>query len=393
VGPWLLSGAFFLTALCIRPSAALLGLLVVGPAVLLRQSTPGRRWQGGAPLAFLLALGLAFFLWRHWHQSPAARQYQRLDLWKSAILDYDIYQPRIRVAADSLAFAAIGHWLLADRQVLDEDFYRQHGGIRAAYMGAQAPEKIRALLSALGRDQFFILWINGLLLGGCWVARAPGYRRVAGYGLYFWLLLAAIGIGLKLPPRVLTPCLSLYTLVQLLHGLPTARIYRNRWYKLTFFVTVLAGLGYLSKVTHRTWLQRQRQQDHESFIAQVARASRGQVLVYSVLPDYFRSLSPLHNYDFGAAVLFPVTGWSTLDPGYAEFYRNLTGRNTFVAALLALNRQPHTLWLLEPGFDRFLQAYLQQFHGTTLHLVPRAGLLKQYRVEVFSPAAHTNRKD
>jgi hypothetical protein len=124
----------------------------------------------------------------------------------------------------------------------------------------------------------------------------------------------------------------------------------------------------------------------------VARASRGQVLVYSVLPDYFRSLSPLRNYNFGAAVLFPVTGWSTLDPGYAGFYQNLTGRDTFVAALLALSRQPNTLWLLEPGFDTFLQAYLQQFHGTTLHLVPRPRLLQQYQVEVFSPAADTNRE-
>jgi hypothetical protein len=385
--PWLLSGALLLTALCIRPSAALLGLLVVGPAALLWGDTPARRGHRWVPPAFLLALTLAFFGWRHFHQTPAARQYQQLDLWKSAILDYGIYQPRIREPPDSLAFAAIRYWMLADQQVLNQQFYRQHGRIHLAYvLGQQAPDKLRALLAALGRDQFFILWLNGLLLGWLWAARAPGRRRLTAYGLYFWLLVLAIGIGLKLPPRVLTPCLSLYTLVQLSVWPRKGKVPLTKWYKLAFFVTIVAGMGYLAKVVHRSWLQQQRQQAHESFIAQVALASRGQVLVYSVLPEYFRSLSPFRNYDFGARVLFPLTGWSTLDPGYAAFYQRLTGRTSFVDAVLALSRQGNTCWLLEPGFDRFLDAYLQQFHGFSLHLVPQQGLLKQYPVQVFSPA-------
>jgi hypothetical protein len=47
---WLLSGLLFLAALCIRPSAAFLGLLVVGPAALFFGGRPpaagrlGRRW-------------------------------------------------------------------------------------------------------------------------------------------------------------------------------------------------------------------------------------------------------------------------------------------------------------------------------------------------------------
>lgn len=388
-GPWLLSGALLLTALCIRPSAAMLGLLVVGPAALLAGGTPARRWT---PPAFLLALTLAFLLWRQYQQTPATRQYQQLDLWKSAILDYGIYQPRIQGPADSLAFAAIGHWLLADRQVLNQDFYRQHGRISLAYvLGRQARGKIQALLVALVRDQFLLLWLNGLLLGWLWVTRAPQARRLAGYGLYFWLLLLAIGIGLKLPPRVLTPCLSLYTLVQLSLWPRQGTLPLTRWYKLAFFVTLVAGLGYLAKVAHRSWLQQQRQLHHERFIAQVARISRGQVLVYSALPDYFRSLSPLRNYDFGARVLFPLTGWSTLDPGYAGFYQRLTGHRSFVGAVRALSRQSNTCWLLEPGFDRFLDAYLRQFHGQGLHLVPQPGLLQPYPVQVFSPAKDRNK--
>jgi hypothetical protein len=330
---------------------------------------------------------LAFSLGRELWQTPAARQYQQLDLWKSAILDYGIYQPRLKTAADTLAFAAIGHWWLADQQVLNAGFYQQHGRIDAAYIvGQVAPQKAAALLLTLVRDHFFVLLVNALLFGWLWTARVPGRQLLIGYGIYFWLLMLAIGLVLKLPPRVLTPCLSLYTLAQLLWWPGRGGMPFPTWFKLALVVTSMAAIGYLAKLAHRTARQQQRQQTNEQFIAQVARLSRGRVLVYSVLPDYFRSLSPLRNYTFGATALFPLTGWSTLDPGYAGFYQSRTGRRDFVAAVLALNRQQNTLWLLEPGFARILTAYLQAYHGAALHLVPQPGLLKPYRVEVWTPA-------
>ena len=392
-GPWLLSGVLFGAALSIRPSAAALGLLVTGPAAFFFAGSPGRRWRAALPLTYLLAIALAFFLWRQGHQGPAARQYQQLDIWKSALLDYGIYQPQVRTAGDSLAFAAIRHWMLADEQVLHAGFYRRHGSIRLAHVLEQvAPDKVRALGVTLVRDQFFLLLVNGLLLGLFWVSGAPGRRRMTGYWVYFWLLLLAIGIGLKLPPRVLTPCLSLFTLVQLLLCPGIKKLPPTAWTRVALAVTVVAGLGYVAKIAHRAGLQRQRQQTNERFIAEVARVSRGQVLVYSVLPDYFRSLSPFRNYDFGATTLFPLTGWSTLDPGYRAFYQRQTGCPGFAAAVRALHRRPHTLWLLEPGFDRFLQAYFREFHGMALPLVLQPGRLKQFPVAVFSPPASSGQQ-
>ncbi|MGV3642006.1 MAG: hypothetical protein ACO1NZ_15895, partial [Adhaeribacter sp.] len=83
-GPALLSGALFLAALCIRPSAALLGLLVVAPAAWLLTGAAGRWRQQGLALFFFGGLAGAFLLWAQVRQSPEARQYQQLDLWKSA---------------------------------------------------------------------------------------------------------------------------------------------------------------------------------------------------------------------------------------------------------------------------------------------------------------------
>jgi hypothetical protein len=385
--PWLLSGGLFLAALCIRPSAALLGLLLTGPAALFWFPGPAGWRRCFAPLAFFLALALSILLWQQSRQTPAIRQYQQLDLWKSAILDYGIYEPRLQTRADSLAFTAIGHWFLADQQVIGEDFYRQHGRISVAYIAAQAPAKIGALLAALVRDQFFLLWGNALLLAWAWKTKHPRRRAFLGYSLYVGGLLLLLGVLLKMPPRVLTPCLSLYTLVQLFL-LPRRGAWPlSRWQQLAVLLTLAAGLAYLVKVGHRAQFQRKRQQKQEQFIQAAALSSKGRVLVSSVLPDYFRSLSPLRNYQFGAQAILPLTGWSTLDPGFPAYYRRLSGSATFAEALVVLSSQPGTVWLLEPEFALFLEKYLQEFHGAALPLVRQGSLSEPDGLQWYFPAA------
>lgn len=390
--PWLLSGLLFLAALCIRPSAAVLGLLVVAPACLLTAVSVARRGRFWVPAGFFGALAVAFFLWLQLHQRPAARQYQQLDLWKSAILDYGIYQPRLPLGVDSLAFAAIGHWFLADQQVLHADFYRQHGSINLLYISQVAPGKLAALLLALLRDQFFLLWLNALLLVWLWVANRRRRRALLGYQVYFWTLLLLLGLVLKLPPRVLSPCLSLYTLVHLLLLAGAGGFPFPRWRRLAALLTGIAGLAYLGKTGHRVDFQRQRQQAQEQFIAAVARYSAGQVLVSSALPDYFRSLSPFRNYNFGATVVFPLTGWSTLDPGFRAYYRHQTGGASFMDAVIALSRQPNTVWLLDPEFALFLRKYTQVFHGAALPLVYQDSPLGKYGLQVYYPVTEKIKK-
>ncbi|MGV3502473.1 MAG: hypothetical protein ACO1O1_02115 [Adhaeribacter sp.] len=382
--PALLSGLLFVAAWCIRPSAALLGLLVVAPAALLLGS--GSRRRQGMPLLFFGILAGGLLLWGQVRQSSAARQYQQLDWWKSAVLDYGIYEPRLSTAADSLAYAAIGHWLLADSQVIHEDFFRRHGRIYAGFIARQAPQKLRVMGEALGRDQFMLLLLASGLLA--WQGRAgqPARRFLLAYGAYFVLLLLGLGLLLKLPPRVLSSCLSLFVLVLLLCFSRPTSLPSRKACLLAAGVLALAGLAYLAKVSHRAQFQRQRQAANEQVLGEVARLSWGRTLVYSALPDYFRSLSPFRNYELGAARLIPLTGWSTPDPAYRRYYRQQTGQQSFAAAVQALAQREGVLWLMEPEFALFLARYLQQLHGRPLSLVKKESPLDRFGLGLYEPA-------
>ena len=392
-----LAGILFLMALCIRPSAAILGAALVIPAIFLFSDGKIVLKDYLKPIFIYLVVGSGFFIYLQATQTPAARQYQRLDWLKSTVLDYQIYQPNLSTKADALAYRAIQEWLLADTEVVNEAFYARAGNSNLSYISKQvAPVKLANLGSVLVRDHFFVLALNAVLL--LFIFRYRTYnaycpRWLIGYQFYFWAIILALGIFLKSPPRVLTPCISLYTLVHLaLYFKLKPQITSKRqlnWF-LSISLLLLAGLQ-LYKVQHRANWQQQQQQKNEMFLAEVKNSFKGKLLVAPVLPDYFRSLSPFCNYNFGNNFVFLLTGWTTLDPAFTTYWQQLTGQPNYAGAVAWLATNKEAIWLLNPSFYPFLNQYFKTWHATPLILKASPHPLTQkYPVQVYYPATKVN---
>jgi hypothetical protein len=147
----------------------------------------------------------------------------------------------------------------------------------------------------------------------------------------------------------------------------------------------LVGLQ-LYKIAHRIRWQQQNQQANEAFISAAGNTFQGKILVSDILPDYFRSLSPFRQYDFGSNQVFFLTGWNSLDPGNRNYYKKLTGHPDFPRAVLALSRNNNTVWLLSPGFFKFIKVYFKTFYRQEIYLQPAPYILKgQYPVKTYRP--------
>ncbi|KAA5539260.1 hypothetical protein [Adhaeribacter rhizoryzae] len=387
-------GLLFLLALCIRPSAALLGLAVVWPATFLLLPNKVKAWLKWQSLLWFAVIGLGFFVGLHFTQSPAAKEYQRLDWLKSTVIDFEIYEAQPQTDADKLAFKAITQWFIVDKQVINEAYYARAGSINLSYILLKvAPIKLAALITLLLRDHFLVLALNVFLLIFILFnhQRYAGFNRkiIFAYQVYFWLLILAIGIFMKLPPRLITPCLSLYTLVNaavfLRFNYPAAPKFRAS--KLIGLIFVLLLGLQLFKIVNRAKWQKTNQENNEAFIATVKNSFPEKIVVTSVLPDYFRSLSPFRNYNFGPKAIFLLTGWQTLDPANQVYFKKLTGQSDFAKAVIALAGRANTVWLMSPEFYNFLQTYFKIFCGQNLTLKPGQNLIEgNAPVQIYWPA-------
>ncbi|GEO03914.1 hypothetical protein AAE02nite_15780 [Adhaeribacter aerolatus] len=388
------AGLLFLVALSIRPSAAILGLLIVWPASLLINPATKISLRLFRPLIFYLFIAAGFLIYHKLNQRPAETQYQRLDWLKSTVLDFEIYQPQPRTQKDKLAFQAINKWFLADTNVINEAFYKRAGSVNLAYILTEAvPAKLPDLVTGLVKDHFFILAINAFLVFFSFKNQPtePTQNRklICSYQVYFWLLVLALGILLKLPPRVITPCLSLYTLVNAAIFFRSVKSdqFNFKKFKVIWLILILLFLLQLYKIKHRAGWQQNNQATNEAFISTLGNSFAGQIIVTQILPDYFRSLSPFRNYNFGNNHLFLLTGWNTLAPGKQLYYKKLTGQTDFAKAVLTLSRQKNTVWLLSPEFYKFIDTYFKMCYRKNLGLRPGLILMEGHSpAQIYRPS-------
>ncbi|MCC2545113.1 hypothetical protein LJY25_01535 [Hymenobacter sp. BT175] len=345
----------------IRPSAAVLGLLVV---------VPGCWWLAGRraarPLLGAAALALVGALWLSATATPAEQAYRRLDVLKSGLNDYQLYQPRPRTGPDSLGIAAVQHWLLADSTIVNEALFARAGGISTSYLLRETfPAKLTTLLSLVGRDYFPLLLLN-LLLTGIVVRRRP-----VGSG-WFWLgqlwfmgLVLGLGIVLKLPPRLGLPLFGLWTVGNLAFVLPLAQAPWRR-------MPVLAGLAavvllvYGLKSGHRVQVLSREQRGREVRLHQLFQASKGNILVTDAESLDGKGLSPFRRYSTTRPVLL-LTGWTTLDPSQAALRQQLTGTRDYARALIRLRSRPGVVWVLVPETRILLKHYFQTRTRYSMH--------------------------
>ncbi|MDF7811237.1 hypothetical protein [Hymenobacter sp. YC55] len=105
---------------CIRPSAAILGLLV---------AIPGAWWLAGyraflpvisAGAIMAVAAGVLALTY-----SRSENTRQRIDVGNAYYLDYALYQPQPVTAADSLGVLSVANWAFGDSTVVNEQLYEQ----------------------------------------------------------------------------------------------------------------------------------------------------------------------------------------------------------------------------------------------------------------------------
>ena len=83
----------------------------------------------------------------------------------------------------------------------------------------------------------------------------------------------------------------------------------------------------------------------------------------------------------------PIVAPSASCVGFVRnYYKKLTGHPDFTRAVLALSRNNNTVWLLSPGFHKFIKVYFKTFYRQEIYLQPAPYILKgQYPVEFSHP--------
>lgn len=388
---WLLTGfgLLFFVALCIRPGAAGLGLLVVLPVAWLPIRDQGyNRKQWAGRLAPLLIAGGLFLIFLQLTTAGSAATYRRLDTLKSGVLDYQWCCAEAESQEGELILESLSRWFVADPKTWT-DYLAEPGRYPdEAYFLTQAiPQKVTLFFRALAFDQFLLL--TALL--GWWWFFYPGARlrprALTAVQVCFWLLLLGVALLLKMPPRVLTPALCLFLLVTLamvpvnyakLKAVPG-------WFKLLLILLVAVQFY---KITNRVNWQQNQQARADAFLEHVGQQYPGKVVVLADVGGTLRGLSPLRNYDFGTAQVLLLTGWQTLDPHFGNYLYQLTGKREVLPALEALSQQPNTVWVFSPAFKRFLEQYLAQFGPEAIKFkpLPAARPFPAGNLEVYIPA-------
>ena len=369
-GPFWLAVAAFGLSWLIRPSPALLGLLI---------AAPGAWWLSGRralPVLFaaLLWAGIGAAVLRS-VSDPQTKALAALDVPKAHLNDYQILRPTPRSAADSLGLQAVAHWMMADSTLINEALFRQATQYEPLwFLRTVAPRKLQVVLRLLVRDYFPLLLLQAVLL--TWVATTRGLPQRR----WFWLtqagyvgLLLLLGIVLKLPPRVGLPLFDFWVLGNLVYVLRETRsVSPARPLAFVLLALTVAAGPYAYKTWHRrTVLQAERRQNQQLRAQLTAPLPATALLVTDVLPATYKAASPFRNPDPHPANMMMLSGWTTANSSQAAWRRQLTGTRDFTESMRRLARSgPRVRWLLTPSGARILNKQLSTSNSAPTQLQP-----------------------
>ncbi|WP_089331520.1 hypothetical protein [Hymenobacter mucosus] len=336
----------FALAWLIRPSAAVLALLVVAPGawwLAQRRAVPILASAAG----FAVVAGLLVTFTR----SDAAATYRRLDVLKSNLNDFHLTAPPARPlsAPDSLGLALTHHWMVGDSTLINEAFFNRATPVHLPYFVEHtALPKLRNLLLQLGRDYFPLLL---LLVGTCLVAWRSGQPRGVFWvvQLAFAIVVVGLGVGLKLPPRLALPVLDFWVLGNLIFCLQPAARFPLRSALLLLVLLLVAAVPYAYKTSHRrVVLSAERSRNHERQRLLFGKV-RGGILVSDIVEETYKSASPFQEHLVPTqGHLLGIAGWPTLDPSQPVLRHALTDTRDFTTSMRRLAEQPHVAWVLSP---------------------------------------------
>ena len=365
----------------IRPSAALLGLLAVLPAVaclpvaeeaehgkVVAVSVPAGkpnarpvRWVLSWFSGLLLTGTLALFLFPG---SPETRYRRQLDSSLAQLNDYQLLRRQPATAADTLTLGGAHRWwLVGDSTVFNPALFQRTTRLDVGYFASQVlPAKLVATAQLLVRDYFpVLLALLWLAIHSALNPHLPSRLRWH-QGLYhigFMLLLLALGGLLKLPPRLAGPLLALFLTSQLAFALCYARAPRHWLRLLVLSAPVL--LLYAAKTAHRVQILQREQRVRTNFMTQLQAQAGPRLVAAAGLETALKSLSPFQNV--GPAQVLLLNGWPTLDASQPRFRQQLSERRDLSPAVQQLAADSSVVWLMPVAFVPFYNSYLRQATG------------------------------
>lgn len=369
-GAFLLGVAAFGLSWLIRPTPALMGLLI---------AAPGAWWLSGRRALPIL---LAALLWAGigagilgLTSSSQTKALASLDVPKAHLNDYQILRPVPTTPADSLALQAVANWMMSDSTSINEAMFRRATHYEPMwFLRTVAPLKLQVMIRLLLRDYFPLLLLQGVLL--LWVATAPRQPQLQ----WFWLtqggyigLLLLLGIVMKLPPRVGLPLFDFWVLSNLLYALREIRLSSpGRLLPLVLVALAVAAGPYAYKTWHRcTVLQTERRHNQELRAQLTAALPASTLLVTDVLPATYKAASLFRNPDPHPVKMMMLSGWTTANPSQALWRQQLTGTRDFREGMRRLAQTvPRVRWLLTPSGARILNKQLSTNNSAATQLVP-----------------------
>ncbi len=148
-------GFLFLVALCLRPSLALFGFLLVLPLLMWPFGSGINLKKTARQLLPFVVTSIIFGVAVLAKETPAQKEYRRNDVLKSQILDYSWCCSLPTSPAAKLPYAGISQWFLADQNSIK--FLQQHAPDWPYFWQNVAYAKLIQFLKYLLFDQFLAI--------------------------------------------------------------------------------------------------------------------------------------------------------------------------------------------------------------------------------------------
>lgn len=355
-GKWLALGigmAAVALGWCIRPSAGVLGLVAAIPAA----------WWLGRQRALVpvLCAGMLMVLGSVAISSsytPVERAYRRLDVWKSSYSDFLLYQTKPVTTADSLGVLSVQTWSLGDSTVVNEAlFNRVFYFDRDVFVRQKILQKSFASFYAL-RDYYALLVLFPMAVG-LWLS----WRRKWLHHWEFWLaqvaftaLLLALTIAMKLPLRVASPLLSVWTagiIIYVAQSSPGPLRLPAGWRWALYALVPLFSY----KLWHDSRAYKFSQERNEAYLKQIYALAQHKTLMSAGVEWAYEMLSPFTTYQLSDKPVVTMMGWLTLEPSLVELREQLTGTRDFEESLHLLSTRPDAIWIMRDDYAAYLRKY------------------------------------
>ena len=250
------------------------------------------------------------------------------------------------------------NWALGDSTVVNEPlFERAFRFDKDIFLRQTILHKSFASFYVL-RDYYALLVLFPLAVA-LWLS----FRNRWLYHWEFWLaqvafgaLLLALTAAMKLPLRIASPLLSIWTVGSVIYvarrGEWPLRL-AGAWRWALYGIMMLFGY----KLWHDSREYRRIREENEAYLSRVYTFAKHRTLVVAGVEWAYVYLSPFTTYELSDSPVVTLMSWLTLEPSLTELREKLTGTRDFNESLNRLAAKPNVVWVLRDAFAGYLRTY------------------------------------